>query len=230
MVNRLESFIKRESPQVLNSGATPDNDMAQLVVLYGPRSVGKSTIGKELSDLTNFQYVDFDAVCDAQLRREGYEGIKGFIDQGIGKYGAQDTHLAWRDYGLWQRGVLDGLLQVHENTDTILDVGGGTLNESLQDEQVNIHKLNKYGAVKINILPDQDPEKAVQTLYSREKKRGHWTQKARDDPHWDNQRLLKKTYDDYMERLEEDKSMADHQVYVNERTAKEVAEEIKNLI
>lgn len=195
--------------------------MNNFIVLIGPRSVGKSTTGKKIAKKLNCDFVDFDLYCSDKLKEEGKGGLWDFINAYVEKVGKENTHLAWKEYGLWQRKIFKEFVLKFKDKNIVLDLGGGTLSEDLEEKKVNGPLLKELGIKIFLFLPNKNEEKGIKTLFERECQRPHWKEQG-----WEGDKLLKKTRDDYYLRLDIFKEFADYIIYMNDKDVDFIANEV----
>ena len=70
--------------------------MSNIIVLIGPRSVGKSTVGSKIAEKSSYDFVDFDKYCSGKLKEEGKGSLGEFIEDNVRIFGKENTHLAWK--------------------------------------------------------------------------------------------------------------------------------------
>lgn len=118
------------------------------IIVIGPRSVGKSAVGRALGERVDVDYFDFD---------EYVEGRLGDIDYYIEKSGADS-------YRLEEEKVLEGFI-LGLPSDFVVSVGGGTVASQLHDvSEKNAARLKKAG-VLVYLVPSDDKNKAVDLLF-----------------------------------------------------------------
>jgi shikimate kinase len=195
---------------------------SKIIALIGPRSVGKTTIGKELAKENNITFVDFDNYCNKVLKKQGKQDIGKFIET-LKLERKITTELAWKEFGLWLRKVFKEFLELNKKNSFVLDLGGGTLSEDLEDEKVNAPLLKKYNAKIILLLPNENEEKGINKLLLREKQREHWIK-----ANWTDEKLLQKTKKDYYYRIPIFKQFADIIIYLNDKKITEIINEINH--
>ncbi|MFP4117316.1 MAG: shikimate kinase [Candidatus Woesearchaeota archaeon] len=124
------------------------------VILSGPRSIGKSTVGKILAIRLSWQYHDLDSIVKGEV---------GAIKSYMAKNGLED----------YRRLELRMLKQVISSAhgDSIISLGGGTGVSGYSDIDAQARSLIRSSGLVIVILPCIDDEKAVDILYQFELKR-----------------------------------------------------------
>jgi len=139
------------------------------ISLVGPRSVGKSSIGKILSQKLKYNYIDLDKFSEKELKNEG--GIRGFIKKRRNK---DTSNLVWKNYWKYQHKFL--LKIFSKSTKIVLDVGGGTFVEVFSKIKRNANLIAKKSKV-ICLLPSKKDSTAINILTKREMNRSHWKEK-----------------------------------------------------
>ena len=178
-----------------------------IITLVGPRSVGKSTVGKNLASSLGYKYVNTDEVMDKKWEKQG----------GIGKY---TTKYGWDSYykqlNNYFRRNLDSF---KKEKGVILDCGGGTIYSEFPGSRLNA-KLLKGNSKIVLILPDQDLEKGYEILFERERKRPHFKT-------WDPKKLKSKVVEDYKSRVPGMLEYADHVVHADQNSPEKLAKLIE---
>jgi shikimate kinase len=141
------------------------------ISLVGPRSVGKSTIGKLLSEKLKLKFIDFDDYCHEGLKKD-FGGICGFIDKNTEKYGETGV---WDYYWKRQYRFLKEIFSKWK--DFVLDMGGGTFAEVFSDRKRNAAIVSKNSLV-VGLLPCDNDTEAIDFLFKREETRGHWKKRG----------------------------------------------------
>lgn len=183
--------------------------MEDIITMVGPRSVGKSTIGKVLAKELGWEFIDLDEYMNAVLKKDG--GIGGFTD----KYG-------WQTYMDLLHAELKKLLEIMQGKKLVLDCGGGTISSQFPASAKNAHLLNRRSKIVL-ILPDENDETNLKLLLERERKRPHFTNYPIDV-------LEKKVREDYFERLPGMKQFAHEIIHTKLLPPRDVAIIIKKII
>ena len=108
--------------------------MEDIVTLVGPRSVGKSSIGKIMAKSLGWNYINLDEYIDQVLKKNG--GIGGFTK----KYG-------WGTYMKFLHKELKKLLSSFKNKKVVLDCGGGTISSEFPESELNAHLLKTHSKI-----------------------------------------------------------------------------------
>ncbi|MBW2985402.1 hypothetical protein KY313_01990 [Candidatus Woesearchaeota archaeon] len=125
-----------------------------IIIFIGPRSIGKSTIGKALSKKLKVKYFDFDTYVEKEL--------KG-IDEHIEKKSVES-------YRVEEEKILKQFV-VDIPKECILSVGGGTIASQFDEISKSNSKLLKATGKIIYLSPFENKEKAIKMLFEREQKR-----------------------------------------------------------
>lgn len=124
------------------------------IIFIGPRSVGKSTIGKVLAKKLRYKYIEFDKIVEGKL--------KG-IDKYCKKYGIDS----------YRKKEQDILKKVVKNLpkNFVMCIGGGTIASQLKKiSKENIKILKRYGKL-VYLNPSKNNKEAIEILRKREKLR-----------------------------------------------------------
>lgn len=135
------------------------------ITLVGPRSVGKSTLGKLLSQFLHLEYCESDASMEKELA--SYGGLNKVIQ-------LKATHL------IAER-AMPILLKIFEKPSFVLDLAGGAVTSTSYPEVSNqILNLIKEQSLVVGILPCLEDDQAITFLFEREKRREHFKEKDHD--------------------------------------------------
>ena len=123
-------------------------------IFIGPRSIGKSTVGKALAQKLNFEYFDFDEYVELKLNG---------IDQHIENNSVES-------YRIEEEKILKKFVsELPEKC--VVSVGGGTIASQFKDvSKRNVEILKKNGKI-IYLSPSEDKKEAIEILFEREQKR-----------------------------------------------------------
>ncbi len=123
-------------------------------ILIGPRSVGKSTIGKGLAKKLKVKYFDFDEFVEDKL-----DGIDKHIKKlGIESYRKQESKLLKESLS-------------HLPNDVIISLGGGTIASQFPKlNKENIDEIKKRGKI-IYLSPSNNKKEAIKILFKNERSR-----------------------------------------------------------
>lgn len=183
--------------------------MEDIVTLVGPRSVGKSSIGKIMAKSLGWILIDLDEYMNKVLEKDG--GIGGFTK----KFG-------WDKYMKILHKELKILLSSLKDKKVVLDCGGGTISSEFPESELNAHLLKRHSKIVL-ILPHEEEEGGLQILLEREKNRPHFSGRSHKE-------LEEKTRKDYFERVPGMKKFAHEIIHTNEKPPREIAKIIEKLI
>jgi shikimate kinase len=123
-------------------------------ILIGPRSVGKSTIGKYLAKELKIEYFDFDEFVEKKLNG---------IDKHIKKLGVES-------YRKKESKILREFL-LNLPKEAIISIGGGTIASQFSRlNSINIKEIKKIGKI-IYLSPSNNKKEAVKILFKNERNR-----------------------------------------------------------
>ncbi len=123
-------------------------------IFIGPRSIGKSTVGKELAQKLNLEYFDFDEYVEEKLN-------------GIDKY-IKNNNV--KSYRIEEEKILKQFVSKLPDK-FVVSVGGGTVASQFKEiSQINVNLLKKVGKI-IYLSPSEDIKEATEILHDREQKR-----------------------------------------------------------
>ena len=123
-------------------------------IIIGPRSIGKSTIGKALSKKLNIEYFDFDTYVEKELN-----GIDQYIkENGVESYRTEEEKI-----------LKQFISDIPK--ECIISVGGGTIASQFNNiSKRNSSLLRSTGKI-IYLSPSENKEEATKILFEREQKR-----------------------------------------------------------
>lgn len=124
------------------------------LTLIGPRSIGKTTIGKVLAKKLKIPYFDFDKYVEKEIHG---------IDNHIKNYGVDS-------YRIKEQKILKKFIKSLPKK-FVISVGGGTIASQMKTISRNNSKILKKISKIIYLSPSDSRNKAVNMLYKREKKR-----------------------------------------------------------
>ena len=123
-------------------------------IFIGPRSIGKSTVGKHLAQKLNLKYFDFDEYVELKLK-------------GIDKYIAKNSVESYR---LEEEKILKRFVSELPKK-CVISVGGGTVASQFKEiSKKNVNVLKKIGKI-IYLSPSEDKKEATKIIHEREQKR-----------------------------------------------------------
>lgn len=130
------------------------------IVLIGPKSAGKSTLGNLISKKLNLQKVSLDAKRWRYYEEIGYDKEKA---RAIGnEMGFRGVYHYWKKFDLHAVGRL---FQEHQNC--VFDLGAG---HSVYEEKAMFAKaVNLFGVFDnvVLVLPSPDPQESIAQLHQR---------------------------------------------------------------
>jgi len=133
---------------------TKENHNIMRFIFIGPRSIGKSTVGKVLAQKLNFKYFDFDEYVELKING---------IDQHIKNNSVES-------YRIEEEKILKQfILELPKKC--VVSVGGGTVASQFQDISLRNAKILKSVGTIIYLSPSEDKEAATKILLEREQKR-----------------------------------------------------------
>lgn len=124
------------------------------IILIGPKSVGKSKVGKELSNKMNLEFYDLDNIVEEKIGP-------------ISKYIKKKKYNLVR---IKEHEILENFLKSLK-TGFVLSVGGGTIASQLKSiSKKNLRNLKKKGLI-VYLIPSRLKSQNIEILHKREKKR-----------------------------------------------------------
>ena len=123
-------------------------------IIIGPRSIGKSTIGKALSKKLNIEYFDFDTYVEKELN-----GIDRHIkEDGVESYRTEEEKILKQFVSELPKSC-------------VISVGGGTIASQFNNLSIRNSSLLKSVGNIIYLSPSENKEEATKILFEREQKR-----------------------------------------------------------
>ena len=125
------------------------------IVLVGPRGSGKTTVGKKLSLMLDFPFVDTDAEFIQQ-----YGAISDFVDKHC-----------WKEFRRLETELITCICQKYQHAKIVFVPGGGAVahNQCNQYRQKNVELLSGFGFI-VYLLPYQDLRQSAFVLSHRVEK------------------------------------------------------------
>ncbi len=123
-------------------------------ILFGPRSIGKTTVGKILAKKLKINYLDLD---------EFVEGKLGNIKKYSEKFGVESYRIAESEM---LKEFCSNLPQ-----ECVFSIGGGTVASQFERLNKKNTSILKHCGELIYLAPPGGEEKAAKIIFSREKKR-----------------------------------------------------------
>jgi len=122
------------------------------VVIVGPRCVGKTSVGKELSRILSYEFVD----ADVEFEKE-HGSISDFVHN-------ED----WGKFREVEAEVIKEICGKHYDNPIVLSPGGGAVahNQGEQYRRENVDTLRNFGRI-IYLIPSNDLEKSAFVLEER---------------------------------------------------------------
>ncbi len=179
------------------------------IVLIGPMSAGKSTVGGELAKLTGCRQVPMDFICWYYYFQKGYSLEKE--DTMMSKLEVTNYLRKYQLYAL-ENAIIDF-------KDSIIDFGAG---HSYYTEVDQIERAKKaFNDIKniFLLLPSKNEEETSKICFERLKSR-KGLEYAESTFQMNNEFI----------KCKSNKILADHIIYENGRTPQEIALEIKELL
>jgi len=124
------------------------------IIIIGPRSVGKSTIGKELAKKAGTEYFDLD---------DYVEKFTGEYKDYVKKYGEE----AYRKEE--EKRLREFLSNLPLNF--VISIGGGTIASDIKETNERNKELLALMGNIIYLCPSENPSEAIEILYENEQKR-----------------------------------------------------------
>lgn len=177
------------------------------LTLTGPRSVGKSTIGKLLAKELKLKYISSDKIGDKALKKHG--GLDRATKSGIIK-----SFIKNKGYNL--------ITDVYKKEkDYVFDLSGGSFTyKTFPKASLEVRKYAKRKSKIIGLLPSTYSIISIPILFKREINREHFKDAKKFPLFW-------KTALRYYRFPKIFRAWADLVIYTKGKTPKQVVDEIK---
>jgi shikimate kinase len=176
------------------------------ITLTGPRSVGKTTLGKLLAKKLKLQYLSSDEIGNKAMKKEGGldKAIKsGAIKKVIEKKGYNLIHKVYK-----------------KEKNYVFDLSGGAFTyQDIPKISEEVRKDARKNSIVIGLLPSRCRLYSILILYSREIKREHFK-----DAH--KPKLFWKTFKRYFRFPKIFKKYTHFTIYTRGKTPDEISSEI----
>jgi shikimate kinase len=182
------------------------------IILFGPRNVGKTTVGIILSKAIGFKFIDLDQIITS---RSG--SIKDIV-----------LANGWLTYRKAENTTLREIVDGYKNENIILSLGGGTIAHEFDEyRELNIQLINDFQPTeKILLLPFNDIEKNSLILTNRIKVDEN---SPKTKPPLTSMSIQEETYFILTAREKYYRNMASFILYTKELNEEEVSSEIISL-
>jgi shikimate kinase len=123
-------------------------------IFIGPRSIGKSTVGKALAQKLNLEYFDFDEYVEKKIK-----GINQHIkNNSVESYRTEEEKI-----------LKQFVSELPEQF--VVSVGGGTVASQFKEiSERNVDVLKRFGKI-VYLSPSENINEATEILHEREQKR-----------------------------------------------------------
>lgn len=180
-----------------------------IITLTGPRSIGKSTLGKVLAQQLKLRYVSSDEIGEQATKKQGG------LDKAI-KSGAIAQMIQTKGYSIIKR--------AYKKDNFVFDLSGGAFtSQRFAKASKKVRKIAQERSFVIGLLPCKNKSEAIAFLFQREKKRLHFKG-------MNKQELYLKTEKDYLKCRALFPKECHARVYVKGKTPKELAKEIEKMV
>jgi shikimate kinase len=178
------------------------------IIITGPRSVGKTTISKELSKVLKLPYFSSDDMMEESLK----------------KFGGLNEVIKSKDLDKIMDRAIPQIKSVIDKNNFVYDLAGGAVSSSkYKSISEKVIKLIKGDSIIIGLFPFEDRKKSVKFLLEREKLREHFKDENLN-------KLKLKVERDYNKLLEIFPSLCNFIFYVEDKGVNDIVKEILNKI
>jgi len=180
------------------------------ITITGPRSIGKTTIGKMLAKEMKIKYISSDEIGEKVTRKIGG------LDKAI-KSGAIRQIIKTKGYTL-----LENIYKKEKNY--VFDLSGGSfVYTKFPEATFKLRKIAKEKSIVIGLLPSRCKIYSIFLLYNRELKREHF----KNESFIRKVILFWKTFKRYFRFPRVFKKYANFIIYTRGKSAKEAVREIR---
>jgi shikimate kinase len=174
------------------------------ITLIGPRSVGKSTVGKLLCKNLSLEYIESDSEMFRLL--EKYGGPNKLVESGNKRLIHEHSTII--------------LKSAFTKDNVLIDFSAGSISSRSCPEVNEANKrIMKDLSVVVGLLPCQNDSEATRFLFSRESERAHFIGK-------DANELLDKVKKDYLKLKPVLINLSNVLVYVKDKTPEDIVKDI----
>ena len=176
------------------------------ITITGPRSIGKTTISKELAKKLKLKYYSSDEIGEKALKKQG--GLDKVIKSGaIGKFIKERAYNLIRDV-------------YEKKSNFVFDLSGGSITSKKYSEaSKKVRETAKKDSIVIGLLPSKKTDESIKFLFEREKEREHFKGV-------DSVKLFEKVEEDFKKFPDILKDICKKIVYTQNKTLKKITEEI----
>ena len=170
------------------------------ITITGPRSVGKSTIGKFLGKKLKIKYFESDKLMHNKLK----------------KYGGLDKTIKSRKIYLIFKNSIPLIKKVLSEKKFVFDLAGGAISTEKNKELTRkIIKLIKKESLIIGLLPSKNDLESIKFLFKREIKRKHFKET-------DKKELRKEVKKDFLKVKSKIKKHTNIIIYTKDKTPSQI--------
>lgn len=173
------------------------------ITIIGPRSVGKSTVGKILAKKLNLKYYSSDNLMDKKMQNLG--GLNFMMKSGDKK--TVDSN------------GLEVIKEQMKKKEFVFDLAGGVLASKVKSEVLEEISTT----ISIGLIPFEDDEKSIELLFKRERKRPHFSEKTDEE-------LFAKVKKDYLKIKPEIIKELDLFFFTKDKTVEQIVDEIMKIV
>lgn len=174
------------------------------IILTGPRSVGKTTVGLDVAKKLNLEFHEGDKLMQKKLESVG--GLSNVIES--------------KKHDEIIKNAIEVKDEIYSKDDFLYDMAGGAL--ILAEKYKDYYDMmmdSKSKSVFICLIPFNDIPKSIELLYNREINREHFKE-------LDSKTIKENTRKYYLEFLDVYEKYCDKIIYTENKSVNDISEEI----
>jgi shikimate kinase len=176
------------------------------ITITGPRSIGKTTISKEVAKKLNLKYISSDEIGEKALKKQG--GLDKAIKSGYIK-----NFIEKKGYVLIKS-------VYNKKKNYVFDLSGGSFTyQKTPNACLEVRKLAKEKSIVVGLLPSKNKIYSILFLFNRERKRTHFKD-------MNKLTLFRKIIKNYLNFPRIFYEWTDIIVYTQNKTPEEISDEI----
>lgn len=175
------------------------------ITITGPRSIGKTTISKQLAKKLKFEYISSDELTEKSLKKQGG------LDKAI-KSNTIEKFIKNESYNL--------IRKQYTKNNFIFDLAGGAVSSKKYSKvSKKVREIARKNSIVIGLLPSRNINESVNFLFEREKNRKHFKKTNKKE-------LFNETKKDYRKFPKLFNEFCNFVIYTKDKPPEEIIKEI----